>query len=227
MNKRRSYSFIYNLQRIILLVFYTTTFIALSIPLAKLVLKLSPNQLYPLVITLLVYIIVVVILGSLIHVISYIPFNLATAFDPIKNDIATGRISCIEELGERITSFTVQFYNFSFLDISHAYFETDGSGILGHESNNQIGKVLQDQQMLDKSKTLDEITLAGTISLPDHDYQLYILPIWLGGQWLGYMALLSEKKISRFFQLFLMEYEDNFLDDQIMHLVKFIGNENR
>ncbi len=29
------------------------------------------------------------------------------------------------------------------------------------------------------------------------------------------------------FQLFLMEYEDNFLDDQIMHLVKFIGNENR
>ena len=75
MSKRRSYSFIYNLQRIILLVFYTTTFIALSIPLAKLVLKLFPNQLYPLVVTLLIYIILVVIVGSLIHVISYIPFN--------------------------------------------------------------------------------------------------------------------------------------------------------
>ena len=75
--------------------------------------------------------------------------------------------------------------------------------------------------MLDKSKVLDEITLAGKISLPDRDYQLYILPLWMGGTWLGYMALLSEKRISRFFQRFLMEYEDNFLDDQIMHLVKF------
>ena len=222
MSKRRSYSFIYNLQRIILLVFYTTTFIALSIPLARLVLRLSPNQLYPLIITLLAYIILVVIVGSLIYVISYIPFNLATAFDPIKNDIATDKINTIEDLGERLTIFTVQFYNFSFLDISHAYFETEGSGIMGYESNMQVDKVLKELRMLDKSKTLEEIT---TISLPDHDYHLYILPIWLGGKWLGSMALLSEKRISRFFQRFLMEFEDNFLDDQVMHLVKFFRKE--
>jgi hypothetical protein len=221
MNRRSSYSFIYNLQRIILLVFYSTTFIALSIPLARLVLRLSPMQLYPLVITLLAYFILVVILGSLIHVISYIPFNLATAFDPIKNDIATDKITSIKELGERITMFTVQFYNFSFLDISHAYFETEGSGVMGYETNNQVDKTLTDLRMLDKSKTLEELTLAGTISLPDRDYHLYILPIWLGEKWLGYMALLSEKRISRFFQRFLIEYEDNFLDDQIMHMIKF------
>jgi len=34
------------------------------------------------------------------------------------------------------------------------------------------------------------------------------------------MAILSEKRISRFFQRFLMEYEENFLDDQIMHVVR-------
>jgi len=221
MNRRRSYSIIYNLQRIILLVFYSTTFIALSIPLARFVLKLSQDQLYPLVITLLVYLILVIIVGSMIHVISYIPFNLATAFDPIKNDIAEGRISTIEELAKRITTFTVQFYNFSFLDISHAFLETEGSGVIGFESNNQVEKVLKEYSMLDKSKVLEEITLAGKISLPERDYHLYILPVWMGGTWLGYMALLSEKRISRFFQRFLMEYEENFLDDQIMHLVKF------
>jgi len=220
MNRRRSYNIIYKLQRIILLVFYSTTFIALSVPLARLVLKLSQDQLFPLVITLLVYLILVIIVGSLIHVISYIPFNLATAFDPIKNDIAEGRISTIEELAERITTFTVQFYNFSFLDISHAFLETEASGVIGFESNTQVDKVLKEYRMLDKSKTLEEITLAGKISLPERDYHLYILPLWMGGTWLGYMALLSEKKISRFFQLFLMEYEDNFLDDQILHLVK-------
>ena len=221
MNRRSSYSFIYNLQRIILLIFFTTTSIALSIPLARLVIKLSPNHLYPLVLTLLVYMVVVIILGAMIHVISYIPFNLATAFDPIKNDIASGKISTIEELGERITCFTVQFYDFSFLDISHAYIETEESGIIGFETNSQVDKVLKEFSMLDKSKVLEEITLAGKISLPDRDYQLYILPLWLGETWLGYMALLSEKRISRFFQRFLMEYEGNFLDDQIMHVVRF------
>jgi hypothetical protein len=220
MSKRNSYSFIYNLQRIILLVFFTTTSLALSIPLAMLVMKLSPNQLFPLVITLLIYMVVVVILGAMIHVISYIPFNLATAFDPIKNDIASGEISSIEQLGERITSFTVQFYNFSFLDITHAYIEIEESGIIGFESNTQLNKVLQEYKMLDKSKVLEDLTLAGKISLPERDYQLYILPLWLGESWLGYMALLSEKKISRFFQRFLMEYEGNFLDDQIMYVVR-------
>jgi hypothetical protein len=220
MNRRSSYSFIYNLQRIILLVFFTTTSIALSIPLAMLVIRLSPNHLYPLIITLLAYMIIVIIIGAMIHVISYIPFNLATAFDPIKNDIVLGNISGMEELGERITRFTVEFYNFSFLDISHAYIETEESGIIGFESNTQVDKVLKGYRMLDKSKALTEITLAGKISLPDRDYQLYILPLWLGERWLGYMALLSEKRISRFFQRFLMEYEGNFLDDQILHVVR-------
>ena len=220
MSRRSSYSFIYNLQRIILLVFFTTTSIALSIPLAILVVKLSPNQLFPLVITLLIYLILVIVVGSMIHVISYIPFNLATAFDPIKNDIASGKISTIEALGERITAFTVQFYNFSFLDITHAYIEIEESGIIGFESNTELDKVLNGYRMLDKSKVLEEITLAGKVSLPERDYQLYILPIWLGDTWLGYMALLSEKRISRFFRRFLMEYEENFLDDQIMHLVR-------
>jgi len=221
MTRRSSYSFIYNLQRIILLVFFTTTSIALSVPLAILVMKLSPNQLYPLVITLLIYMVVVVVLGAMIHVISYIPFNLASAFDPIKNDIASGKISTIEQLGERITSFTVQFYNFSFLDITHAYIEIEESGIIGFESNTQLNKVLKEYKILDNSKVLEDLTLAGKISLPERDYQLYILPIWLGDSWLGYMALLSEKKISRFFQRFLMEYEENYLDDQIMHVVRF------
>lgn len=216
MSRRSSYSFIYKLQRIILLVFFTTTSIALSVPLAILVVKLSPNQLYPLVITLLVYLILVIVVGSMIHVISYIPFNLATAFDPIKNDIASGKILTIDQLGERITAFTVQFYNFSFLDITHAYMEIEDSGIIGFESNNELDKILKEYRMLDKSKALEELTLAGKVSLPERDYQLYILPLWLGETWLGYMALLSEKRISRFFQRFLMEYEGNFLDDQIM-----------
>ena len=74
------------------MVFYTTTCISLAIPLLKLVMKLTPNHLYPLMATLLLYIVLVVVVGALIHVVSYIPFNLAKAFDPIQNDIAAGQI---------------------------------------------------------------------------------------------------------------------------------------
>ena len=219
MGQHPSHSYIYRIQRIILLVFYTTTSVSLAIQLIMLVTKLSPNQLFPLVLTLLLYMILVVIVGSLIHVISYIPFHLANAFDPIQNDIASHRIGSMDMLGERITEFTVQFFNFSFLDITHAYIQTDGSDVMGHEPSMQVEKVLKEYQMLQNSQKLEGITRAGEISLPEGNYQLYILPIWFEDRWLGYMALLSKKRISRFFQRFLMEYEDNFLDDQVMHLM--------
>lgn len=221
MKKGRSYSYIYKVQRIILLVFYTTTSISLAIPLLKLVMRLSPNHLYPLIATLLLYVVLVIVVGALIHVVSYIPFNLANAFDPIKNDIAAGQIVNMDQLGKRITEFTVSFFSFSFLDITHAYMQTEGSEIIGHGVNDQADKVLKEYRMLENSQQLEELTRAGEISLPDGDHQLYILPIRFGTRWLGYMALLSRKRISPFFQRFLMEYEDNFLDDQVMLLMHY------
>lgn len=222
MEKRRSYSYIYSVQRIILLIFYSTTCVSLVIPLIRLVLRLSPNQLYPLFVTLLLYTVLVVVVGALIHVISYIPFNLANAFDPIQNDLASGRIRSMEDLCERITEFTVEFFSFSFLDITHAYIQIDQTEVLGHKPENLVNKVLTEYQMLRNSKELDGITRAGEISLPDGNHHLYILPISFGNRWLGYMALLSRKRIKRFFQRFLMEYEDNFLDQQVMLMMHYV-----
>ena len=218
MIRRRSYNIIYNVQRIILLVFYTTTAIALSIPLAKLISSLSPNNLFPLIATLLLYMVLVVVIGSFIHVVSYIPFHLATAFDPIKNDIASGTIRELDQLGIRVSRFTTEFFNFSFLDIAHTFFQTEETGLISHEDMTDVQLSLEEYGMLEKSKQLEEIIRAGKFSFQDTEYHLYILPIWFGDQWLGYMGLLSGKRISRFFQKFLMEYENNFLDDQIMYV---------
>ena len=221
MSRHHSYSYIYNVQRMILLVFYATTAIALSIPITMGMMRLVPDQFFPVFIVLILYLVGVIVLGSLIHVISFIPFNLATSFDPIKNEIASREIQSMEQLGKRITEFTVNFFNFSFLDITHAYLETAHSGLISHRKHKGLEKVLEAYQMLEKSQELEEVIHAGEISLPEGAYQLYILPIWLGEHWLGYMALLSEKRISRFFLRFLSEYENNFLDDQIMHIVHF------
>lgn len=220
MIRHRSYSIIYNVQRIILLVFYSTTAIALSIPLARLITRLFPDNLFPLIATLVIYMILVIVIGSLIHVVSYIPFNLANAFDPIKNDIASGDIKDINQMGKRISQFTTEFFDFSFLDIPHAFIQTEGSDLISHEEISEVKSALDEYGMLEKSKQLKEIIRAGKLTLHENEYHLYILPIWFGERWLGYMGLLSGKRISRFFQEFLMEFENNFLDDQIMHVIQ-------
>ena len=220
MISRRSYSMVYNLQRIILLVFYTISMIALSIPLAILVTTLFPDHLYPLMVILLLYMVGVVVLGSVIHTISYIPFNLASAFDPIKNAIASGEIQSVEALGKRITKFTVGFFDFSFLDIDHAFLHTEQSGPVSHEDLSEVIRAMEEFGMPEKSKTAEEIIRAGRVAHGEKEYHLYILPIWFGEHWLGYMGLLSGRRINRLSRQFLMEYENNFLDDQLMHVIQ-------
>ncbi|MFO7934440.1 MAG: hypothetical protein R6U78_10200 [Bacteroidales bacterium] len=220
MARHKSYSTIYNVQRFIMLFFYTATMIALCIPLVMLVLRLSPGNYLPLVITLVAYVVLVAVIGSYIYLISYIPFNLASAFDPIKNDVVSDKISDLDQFGKRITSFVTRFYDFSFLDIAHAFIETPQSGPVSHEDLSPVREVMEQYDMLEKSKQLEEIIRAGNISYGNQEFHLYILPIWIDGRWLGYMGLLTERRISRFFQKFLVEFEDNFLDDQLLHMLQ-------
>lgn len=220
MSQRRSFSYIYNVQRIILLIFYTTTAIALSIPLARVVSVLFTDSLFPLVLSLVLYMVGVVVIGAFIHVVSYIPFNLASAFDPIKNDIASGEISDIMQLEKRITLFTTTFFDFSFIDIEHAAIQIEDSPLITHEEVPHLEEVLEGYGMMERSRQLEHIVRAGRITINHNNYQLYILPLWFGERHLGYMALVSRNRISRFFQKFLMEYENNFLDDQIMIMKK-------
>jgi hypothetical protein len=221
MGQRRSFSYIYNVQRIILLVFYTTTAIALSIPLARLFSVLFTDSLFPLVISLVLYMVGVVVIGSFIHVVSYIPFNLASAFDPIKNDIASGEIRTTDQLGRRICLFTTTFFDFSFVDIEYAAIQLEDHPLITQEEIPELKEVLEGYQMMERSGQLEEIIRAGRITLHNNNYQLYILPLWFGEHHLGYMALVSRNRINRFFQKFLMEYENNFLDDQIMIVKQF------
>ena len=216
----RSYSSIFRVQGFIVLVFYGVSMISLSIPLVTLVTAVFTDHFYPLVLFLLLYTVGVVVLGSLIHTVSYIPFHLATAFDPIKNDIAAGRIREMEDLGKRITQFTTDFFNFAFLDIRHAYFHTAGGGVISHEELPETRQAMQEFGMLELSKNLEQIARAGKITRGGRDYHLYILPVRFGDEWLGYLGLLTRHRISRFFQRYLVEFENNFLDDQVMLITR-------
>ena len=220
MTRRKVYSHIYRVQRVILLAFYTVTAVAVAILLAWLMSLLVPDSLFVWAATLVLYMVGVVYLGSLISMISYIPFNLATAFDPIKNEVAGGKITDTETFIKRVTSFTAGFFNFSFLDISGAFMVTAPTGMVSHKEMPGIEAAMEKFDMENKSRQLEEVTRAGTIELGQKEYHLYILPIWFDGEWLGYMGLLTERRIGRFYQKVLMEFENNYLDDLLMILLR-------
>jgi hypothetical protein len=72
--------------------------------------------------------------------------------------------------------------------------------------------------MLEMSRTLDDIVRAGKITEGGREYHLYVLPVRFGDRWLGYVGLMSRKRIGKFMRRFLIELENNFLDDQLMHV---------
>ena len=218
MSQLKSYSSIYKVQRIILLFFYTTTMLALSYPLALWINYLSPDNFFPLIVTFIVYTVFAVVLGTFIYLVSYIPFNLSSAFDPIKNDIASGKIRNVDDFGREITSFITRFFDFSFLDIEYAVFQNEENKLISNQENPELLKAIREFDLLQTSKTSKEITLLGKIKIDNKSYKLYVLPIWFGEKWLGCIGLVSANRINRFFLKFLMEFEDNFLDDQLMHL---------
>lgn len=223
----RTYSSVYHLQRTLLLVFYGISMLVLSFPLIRLVTWLFPDQLFALVAGLVLYMVSVVALGGFLHTASYIPFNLAAAFDPIKNDIARGDIGTMRELGVRITAFTVDFFDFSFLDIRHAFLHTEPEGPVSHEDLGDAIQAMEEFGMLEMSRELQGIERAGKVHHRGRQFHLYILPVRFGEKWLGYMGLLSGKRISKYARLFLAEYENHFLDDQIMLVMNRNGHGNR
>jgi len=209
---------IYRVHRQLMLLFYTISMLALSVPLAMGVRALFPTHFYPLLVFMVLYLVLVVVLGSVIHTISYIPYQLARAFDPIKNNIASGEISSVEDLGKCLCRFTEEFYDFAFIDVDHAFIYTEETGLLSHQDLSDAFNAMESFGMDKISQTLYEATYAGKVEYHAHSFHLVILPLWFGDQWLGYMGILSRKRIGRFHLHFLNEFEEFYLDDQLMYL---------
>lgn len=228
MGNHRSYSSVYNVQRIILLFFYSLAMIALCIPIAKWFNHLFPDNFFPLVLILILYTVFAVVLGTFIYVVSYIPFNLAGAFDPIKNDIAAGIITGKEAFGKRVTHFITEFFDFSFLDIEYAVFMAEGTGLICYSDREELIRALNDFNLPSLCAPGDKIRHLGRIKIHNKSCHFYLLPIRFGERWLGCIAFFTSRRIRKFFLEIIQEFENNFLDDQLMYIINLSsGNQSK
>ena len=118
--RKRSFSVLYGIQRTLLAVFYLVSVLSLFWIIFYLLDDVLGLQGVTIILITIIYLVLVVLAYSFIHVVSYIPSNLAGAFDPVQNAIADGSIQSTGDLTRELSAFMVTFFNFAFFDIEYA-----------------------------------------------------------------------------------------------------------
>ncbi len=217
--RNRSFSVLYGIQRTLLAVFYLVSVLSLFWIIFYLLDDVLGLQGVTIILITIGYLVLVVIGYSFIHVVSYIPSNLAGAFDPVQNAIANGSIQSEGELALKLAAFMVTFFNFAFFDIEYALVKIKNKTGFWPEGNG-FGDMGLDMGELDmKNKTIRETEYMGKIRLQGKTVYLYLTPMIFGDENLGYMAVLTRHRLWKIFKQLLTEFEDHFVDDQVVHIL--------
>jgi hypothetical protein len=69
-----------------------------------------------------------------------------------------------------------------------------------------------------KSGEGEDTLYMGKIKTGRGNFHLYVTPLVFGESRLGYIAVLSRNRIWRIFRRLLAEFENDFIDDQVVHV---------
>ena len=215
--RSKSFSVLYGIQRSFLRLFYLISAVSvfwLIFYLLHEVLGAGGSLIVPVA---LAYLILIVLGYSIIQVISYIPANLAGAFDPLKNGIADKSIDTVPVLAEKLAAFMCSFFNFAFFDIQSAMVH-----LIGNEPVFSSDKGLIDTEPVvieNFAKSYDETFFYGKINTQSGSGFVYVIPLIFGETRLGYIAVSTKQKLWKIFVQLLNEFENDFVDDQVVHVL--------
>ena len=217
-HRNTHFSLIYGLQRTIFRTLYLISSLAILTVILYILIELFSLNWFITFFVIIIYLILAVILGSFLHVLSFIPVNIASSFDPIKDDVANGNIKTSEQFSDRICKFITGFFSFTFFDIVHCLINVNGQTI---SSTFDQGKTKYDDDYLGtRSRETHEVIHEGKITIDDVKYNQYLVPIWFGGEWLGFFTVYTRNTLKKPFRNVLSDLENNFIDDQLIHILK-------
>jgi hypothetical protein len=217
LSNNKAFSSVYRLQRTLLTVFYIVSVIAIYCVIAYVLIHILHAGFFIVAASVIIYVVLTVLFGSFMTVISYIPSNLAGAFDPIKNDIANRRISTSRDFSERLVGFINEFFDFAFMDVEHSLVKIGREEPSRSFPDKEIDLEAMDRLTADSH----EVVYQGRITIgPDRLY-CYIVPIRFGGERLGFFCVFTKTKLMRIFVDLLAEFESSFVDDQLMHVLDY------
>jgi hypothetical protein len=217
--RSRSFSVLYGIQRNFLAVFYLISVVAvfwLVFYLLHDIMEAGGGIIVPVSIA---YLVIIVLGYSIVHVISYIPANLAGAFDPIKNGIASGQINSAADLSGKLAEFICSFFDFAFFDIQFAMVHLDGHKPVSYSEPDVDTDGLDFDELEKQGMTADRTLLIGKRTMGSGKRNVYVIPLIFGEKRLGYIAVATRQKLWKIFTQLLNEFENDFIDDQIVHVL--------
>jgi hypothetical protein len=217
--RKRSFSVLYGIQWTLLAVFYLVSVLSLFWIIFYLLDDILGVQGVTIILITIIYLVLVVLAYSFIHVVSYIPSNLAGAFDPVQNAIADGSIQSTVDLTRELSAFMVTFFNFAFFDIEYALVKirSDSSTWPAEMDPGDVG--LNTGELDRRNETVTETVYIGKIKFLERTGHLYLTPMIFGDENLGYIAVVTRHRLWKIFRQLLTEFEDHFVDDQVVHIL--------
>lgn len=206
------------IQRNLVLMFYIIFCLALIFPVWMLFTDLEmPGSVIILVIALMS--ITFVIIGSYFYLIVALPDRLSRNFDSIRNNIASGEIKSVDEFAKRVLDFVIKQFNFVFLDIEYA-----AMGITQTKEmffNDDFPKDMFEDylEFFEKCSQTEEVIYLGYEKYEDKRAYKYLIPIYFGDNYLGFMMVITNKKLSPLFKGILADFENFYVDDQLLHVI--------
>jgi len=160
-----------------------------------------------------------VVVGASLSVVLDLP-NINHEFDKIKNDIALKKIDCPDIFARRLTALLIDYFTFSFFRIKYACVRIiDTECIYSDKGILDAVKESEFQSIHARSRMTEEVFYVGTKTINAEACHLYVLPVWFGDEWLGFIGIFTEKKLLRLYVSFLADFEDHFVDDQLVHVL--------
>ncbi len=178
---------------------------------------LSANLSVPPLLIMLIAIIAVIffaVLGSFLYVIWSIQFRLQYEFDDIKNSIASGKIDDLEKFEKELCHFILNFFQYSFFSVRHCIIK-----LKNRPAHNPGGIETTDIDDIEKyAMTCHDVKLYDNKSKQPGRMYTYLLPVWFGTDYHGFILILTDRRLPGIFRKLLNDFENNFIDDQLVHV---------
>ena len=172
--------------------------------------------LYKAILTLALFVLSIFI-WSYLYLLFVIPQKLAGSFDYIKNRISSGEISDSETFSNELANFLTEFYNYTFFDVKYSAVYSKGA-VLAFSSN-EIQAIHDWVKIESESAESPLLRENGMVKIGKRRLNSYSIPIYFCDKYLGDFTVFTKQKLGRIRRKFLIDLEENFIDDQLFRLI--------
>lgn len=168
----------------------------------------------------ILYVAGIFVFGGYYYVLISIAPKMASEFDSIRNDIAARRIKTVDDFTQRIVDFIPPFFNYAFFDIEYAFIKVNSHKVTFSDALlPQHISIDTLEQITKEAMESEDVFYLGNTKIDKRKFHTYIIPIYFEEEYHGYIGILAKSKLNIMYRQILSDFEDNYIDDQLVNVM--------